>query len=150
MDNKRMNILLQVLVAVLTMEQLYLQWVGVVVPSFVMLCDVVRHYIENDSDNCCSRDESLSSHSRMQYIGRLVDCDDLTCVEQLRMNRAAFNRLCDLLRTEGKLKNSGSVSVKEQVAMFLYILGHDKKNRVIKLDFIRSGETVRVGTLIKF
>ncbi|GLT25958.1 hypothetical protein SLA2020_010560 [Shorea laevis] len=142
MDNKRMHILLQVLVVVLTMEQLYWHWVGVVVPSFVMLCDVVRHYIENDSDNYCSRDEFLSSHSRMQYIGRLVDCDNLTCVEQLRMNRAAFNRLCDLLRTEGKLKNSGSVSVKEQVAMFLYILGHDKKNRVIKLDFIRSGETV--------
>ncbi|GLT71732.1 hypothetical protein SLA2020_437300 [Shorea laevis] len=124
------------------MEQLYLHWVGVVVLSFVMLCDVVRHYIENDNDNCCSRDESLSSHSRMQYIGRLVDCDDLTCVEQLRMNRVAFNILCDLLRTEGKLKNSGSVSVKEQVAMFLYILGHDKKNRVIKLDFIRLGKTV--------
>ncbi|GLT81146.1 hypothetical protein SLA2020_525490 [Shorea laevis] len=58
------------------------------------------------------------------------------------MNWAAFNKLCDLLRTKGKLKNSGSVSVKKQVVMFLYILGHDKKNRVIKLDFIRSGETV--------
>ncbi|GLT38205.1 hypothetical protein SLA2020_124690 [Shorea laevis] len=58
------------------------------------------------------------------------------------MNRAAFNRLCDLLLTEGKLKNSGSVLVKEQVAMFLYILGHDKKNRVIKLNFIQSGESV--------
>ncbi|GLT45300.1 hypothetical protein SLA2020_191390 [Shorea laevis] len=67
-----------------------------------MLCDVVRHYIENDNDNYCSRDESLSSHSRMQYIGRLVDCDYLTCVEQLRMNRVTFNRLCDLLRTEGE------------------------------------------------
>nr|XP_011463536.1 PREDICTED: putative nuclease HARBI1 [Fragaria vesca subsp. vesca] len=32
--------------------------------------------------------------------------------------------------------------VDEMVAMFLFILGHHKKNRVIKFDFLRSGEMI--------
>ncbi|KAL8526195.1 hypothetical protein ACS0TY_015425 [Phlomoides rotata] len=34
------------------------------------------------------------------------------------------------------------VSVEEQVSMFLSILAHHKKNRVVKFDYHRSGQTV--------
>ncbi|XP_052627203.1 uncharacterized protein LOC128133717 [Lactuca sativa] len=58
------------------------------------------------------------------------------------MNRNAFTRLCDLLEQRGGLKNSKNMLVDEQVAMFLHVLAHNEKNRIIVERFKRSGETV--------
>ncbi|MFQ6657477.1 hypothetical protein Gotur_027135 [Gossypium turneri] len=40
------------------------------------------------------------------------------------------------------LKSSGNLLVYEQVAMFLHIISHHLKNRVIKHHFNRSRETI--------
>ena len=63
-------------------------------------------------------------------------------MEQLRMDRHTFTMLCSMLRTIGKLKDSKYVDVEEMVALFLHILAHHVKNRVIKFRFLRSGETI--------
>ncbi|KAH1107545.1 hypothetical protein J1N35_011313 [Gossypium stocksii] len=47
-----------------------------------------------------------------------------------------------MLQTLGGLKSSRNMLVDEQVAMFLHIISHHLKNRVIKHYFNRSGETV--------
>ncbi|KAK4382575.1 hypothetical protein Sango_2860500 [Sesamum angolense] len=47
-----------------------------------------------------------------------------------------------LYRTIGGVRPTKNVSVPEQVAMFLNVLSHHKKNCVVKHDFIRSGRTV--------
>ncbi|KAL8492208.1 hypothetical protein ACS0TY_023735 [Phlomoides rotata] len=60
----------------------------------------------------------------------------------LRMDRMAFNRFCQLLISVGGLKNSRNVIAREKVTMFLYILDHHTKNRAIKFQFKRSGQTV--------
>ncbi|WJX82893.1 hypothetical protein P8452_65599 [Trifolium repens] len=79
---------------------------------------------------------------RGEFLESLINGDDITCVNQLRMDIRSFRLLCGLLRTEGKLKEDGPVSVEEQVAMFLHILAHHSKNRVIKFLFKRSGQTI--------
>ena len=66
----------------------------------------------------------------------------MICVNQLRMDIRSFRSLCCLLRNEGKLKEDGLICTEEQVAMFLHILAHHSKNRVINFLFKRSGETV--------
>ncbi|XP_057779007.1 uncharacterized protein LOC130997608 [Salvia miltiorrhiza] len=58
------------------------------------------------------------------------------------MDRNTFGRLCTLLRELGGLTDGRYIKVEEQVAMFLSILAHHKKNRVVRFDFIRSGQTV--------
>ncbi|MFQ6667778.1 hypothetical protein Gotur_033681 [Gossypium turneri] len=58
------------------------------------------------------------------------------------MNRIAFFKLCEMLQTLGGLKSSRNMLADEQVAMFLHIISHHLKNRVIKHHFNRSGETV--------
>ncbi|CAL5428119.1 unnamed protein product [Camellia sinensis] len=63
------------------------------------------------------------------------------CHEQLRMNRHTFMRLCALIRTKG-VSDSKHVVLEEKVAMFLFVLGHHHKNRTVKFNFMRSGETV--------
>ncbi|XP_057419128.1 protein ALP1-like, partial [Lotus japonicus] len=77
----------------------------------------------------------------MSFMRRLIN-DDVTCVEQLRMDTNTFRVLCSLLLVEGGLKEDGLVPIEEQVAIFLHILAHHAKNRVIKFKFQRSGETV--------
>ncbi|KAK1441000.1 hypothetical protein QVD17_06836 [Tagetes erecta] len=79
---------------------------------------------------------------RKEYMHRLVYESDDTCLNQLRMNRATFVILCNMLESNGNLKASKYVQVDEQVAIFLYVLAHHVKNRVAKFLFHRSGETI--------
>ena len=50
--------------------------------------------------------------------------------------------MCFVVSDIGGLKGSRSMSVREIVAMFLYVLSHHKKNRSIGTYFIRSEKTV--------
>ncbi|KAL8457377.1 hypothetical protein ACS0TY_035294 [Phlomoides rotata] len=58
------------------------------------------------------------------------------------MNTDCFNRLCYLLRNLGGLRDTRNVSISEQIAIFLTVLSHHTKNRVVKHSFNRSGYTI--------
>ncbi|XP_020263332.1 uncharacterized protein LOC109839313 [Asparagus officinalis] len=58
------------------------------------------------------------------------------------MRSGAFMKLAEILRSNDLLRDSRHVTVDEQLAMTLNILGHKTKNRSIRSHFIRSGETV--------
>ncbi|PPD93831.1 hypothetical protein GOBAR_DD09137 [Gossypium barbadense] len=88
------------------------------------------------------RSYTLDFYAKRDYVKRLVYASDETCIEQVRMNRTAFLKLCEMLESIGGLKSSRNMLVDEQVAMFLHIISHHLKNRVIKHHFRRSGETV--------
>nr|KAJ0200715.1 hypothetical protein LSAT_V11C600336550 [Lactuca sativa] len=64
------------------------------------------------------------------------------CLSQLRMNRRCFARLCCMLETLGGLKATRYMNVDEQVAIFLHMIAHNVKNRVLTCCFHRSGETI--------
>ena len=65
-------------------------------------------------------------------LRRMVFNGDLECLENTRMDRHSFHRLCDMLKTTGRLSATRNMNVEEMVAMFLHIVAHDVKNRVIK------------------
>ncbi|KAA0036556.1 retrotransposon protein [Cucumis melo var. makuwa] len=73
---------------------------------------------------------------------RMIHGSDLVCRQSTRMDRRCFVILCHLLRTITGLTLTEVVDVEEMVAMFLHILAHDVKNRVIQREFMRSGETI--------
>ncbi|XP_038880502.1 uncharacterized protein LOC120072165 [Benincasa hispida] len=58
------------------------------------------------------------------------------------MDRRCFAILCTLLRTTGGLVGTEVVDVEEMVAMFLHILAHDVKNRVVRRQFVKLSDTV--------
>ena len=62
------------------------------------------------------------------------------------MDRNTFGRLCRLVRDRAGLIDQKFVTVEEQVAMFLSILSHHKKTRVVGHDFMRSSETASIYT----
>ncbi|KAL8503342.1 hypothetical protein ACS0TY_022179 [Phlomoides rotata] len=78
----------------------------------------------------------------MKNMSYLCEVSDEDCRDQLRMDRAAFHKLCFILQSVCGLKCSRRVSVSEKVAIFLYILAHHTKNRCVKFAFKWSGQTV--------
>ncbi|CAI9269445.1 unnamed protein product [Lactuca saligna] len=58
------------------------------------------------------------------------------------MTRRCFTKLCDMLHTLGGLRTSRHMDINEQVAIFLHIIAHNVKNRVMIGRFQRSGETI--------
>ena len=85
-----------------------------------------------------------------KIIHRLVYENDVASLDNLRMNRHIFTRLCRMLETFGGLRASKYVCFDEQVAMFLQ--AHHLKNRAIKFQFMRSEELISqfVSFSIKF
>ncbi|KAL1535062.1 hypothetical protein AAHA92_31162 [Salvia divinorum] len=79
---------------------------------------------------------------QVRHMSRLVSVSDVDCLSNLRMDRNTFGRLCILLRDVGGLRNGRFVMLEEQVAIFLGILAHHKKNRIVGFNFLRSGETI--------
>lgn len=79
---------------------------------------------------------------QVKRLHKMIGVTDVDCMVNLRMERNTFGRLCVLLRDLGGLVDGKYVSVEEQVALFLGILSHHKKNRVVGFDFCRSGQTI--------
>ncbi|KAL0545975.1 hypothetical protein IC582_015879 [Cucumis melo] len=72
----------------------------------------------------------------------MIHASDLVCRQSTRMDRRCSAILYHLLRTIGGLTSAKVIDVEEMVAMFLHILAHDVKNRIIQREFMRSGETI--------
>jgi hypothetical protein len=117
----------------------WLDMLHVVSMFFQLLCFVVENHFRKKS---LRAKYGHDFHLRRGELHRLCYESDTTCIEQLRMSRYAFKTLCNMLETMAGLKDTKHMLVDEQVAMFLYILAHHKKNRVIKYQFRRSGETI--------
>ncbi|KAL2893688.1 hypothetical protein RDABS01_009597 [Bienertia sinuspersici] len=88
-------------------------------------------------------DNSLKERltARILNIRSMIQGSDILCLDNLRMDRACFYKLCEMLRDVGKLKGNRNSSLEEMVALFLFTLSHDTKNRRTQLFFRRSGET---------
>ncbi|KAL6637093.1 hypothetical protein ACP70R_024665 [Stipagrostis hirtigluma subsp. patula] len=79
---------------------------------------------------------------RQNNLRFIYESDDTRCVDLLRMRRAPFFQLCDLFRSRELLRDSIHSTIEEQVAMFLHVVGHNQRFRVINLTFRRSVETI--------
>ena len=85
---------------------------------------------------------SAMDEERQRNLNLIYNCNDIECVNMLRMRRASFFHLCNLLRGRQLLRDSIHTSVEEQVAMFLHVVGHNQRFRVIHQSWRRSVETV--------
>ncbi|XP_050257984.1 uncharacterized protein LOC126703109 [Quercus robur] len=79
---------------------------------------------------------------REEYINSVLHGSERHCVNQLRMKPIAFHHLCHAL-TEGEhVRPTVHMSVTEQVFIFLHIIGHNVRFRVMGGRIYRSTETV--------
>ncbi|KAK6158944.1 hypothetical protein DH2020_006258 [Rehmannia glutinosa] len=80
--------------------------------------------------------------AQIDHMHALIHDTDPNFIQQLRMDRNTFARLCFLLENIGGLQRTRHVQISEQVAIFLSVLSRHKKNMVVKFDFKRSGYTI--------
>ncbi|KAL8545746.1 hypothetical protein ACS0TY_005752 [Phlomoides rotata] len=79
---------------------------------------------------------------QLTHMNRMYTVSELDCISNLRMDRNSFAHLCVMMRELGGLVDHRYVGVEEQVSMFLSLLAHHKKNRILKFNYIRSGQTI--------
>ncbi|XVF59148.1 hypothetical protein PTKIN_Ptkin07bG0252500 [Pterospermum kingtungense] len=60
------------------------------------------------------RSYSLDFYAKRDYVRRLLHDSDESCISQLRMNRAAFFKLCEMLKNIGGLKSTRNMLIDEQ------------------------------------
>ncbi|CAI0401884.1 unnamed protein product [Linum tenue] len=73
---------------------------------------------------------------------QVLDGPHELCREMFRMDKHVFHKLCSILRQRGLLRDTCGVMIEEQLAIFLNIIGHNERNRVIQERFQHSGETI--------
>ena len=78
---------------------------------------------------------------RKKNLDIIYNLSDKECIAMLRMSRTSFFALCNLFRQRGLVLDSVNASVEEQVSMFLHVVGHNQRFRVIHHSFKRSIET---------
>ena len=79
---------------------------------------------------------------REEYINSILHGSEGHCVDQIRMKPIAFHNLCHIL-TEGEhVHPTIHMSITEQVFIFLHIIGHNVRFRVMGSRIYRSTETV--------
>ena len=79
---------------------------------------------------------------RQANLNKIYNCNDTECINMLRMRRAPFFNLCNMFRERNMLRDTIHSSVEEQAAMFLHVVRHNQRFRVIHQNFRRSMETV--------
>ncbi|XP_015612739.1 uncharacterized protein [Oryza sativa Japonica Group] len=79
---------------------------------------------------------------RIEYLETKIWFNDTTCIDMLRLRKGSFFRFCKLFRDRGLLEDTIHMCIEEQVAMFLHTVGHNLRNRLVRTNYGRSGETV--------
>ncbi|KAF7841306.1 protein ALP1-like [Senna tora] len=89
-----------------------------------------------------SKSYTYDSYAKRARLRALVYASDTTCFNQIRKYRHTFDRLSGMLDIIGGLRPIKNMLMDDQVAIFLHILAHHVKNRVVQFEFERSGETL--------
>ncbi|KAG8382613.1 hypothetical protein BUALT_Bualt05G0095700 [Buddleja alternifolia] len=116
--------------------------------NFILLA-FYREYWDRKRHRCSTQVPNRLTYSlkskilkQIEYMHDLISYNDETCINNLRMSRNGFGRLCFILENVGGLSPTKNVLVSEQVAIFLSVLAHHTKNRIVKHHFKRSGYTI--------
>lgn len=83
-----------------------------------------------------------SSLTGKKYMEELMKGSSTVIYDEFRMTKSAFVELCNYFRSKNWLKKSKFLDVDEKMAMFLWTISHNNRNRSVKYRFQHSGETV--------
>ena len=78
------------------------------------------------------------------YMDSILNRGDRHCVEQIRMKPVVLYKLCDVLTSHDLLRSTQNVSIREQVIVFLQIIGQNQRFHFISGIYYRSVETIHL------
>ncbi|XP_057432473.1 uncharacterized protein LOC130725244 [Lotus japonicus] len=126
---------------VLTLFYIWRMYINILAMSGATLI-LVNDFLKRNQERAPLENSHIRDIARGSVIDRIIKSSDNNCIWELRMCRNTFSRLCELLKVQGGLIEDGKLMIEEQVAIFLNILAHHKKNRDIQVTYYRSGETI--------
>ena len=107
----------------------------------IVMCVMLLLVEELDSifDKKPCRTSILKGHD---YVLEILHGHEDRCYDQFRMDPHVFILFCEELKSKGNLTNSRYVTVQEQVAIFLLIISHNERVRLVAERFQHSGHTI--------
>jgi hypothetical protein len=116
------------------------QAAGMVVVMVSFVVNRLRRISEEETIPYGPRTEA--EKHRQSTLQMMYNYNDVECIAMLRMKRVPFFSLCNLLRSRKLVLETVGCPVEEQVAMFIHVVGHNQRFRVVHQSFRRSIETV--------
>ncbi|KAJ9562935.1 hypothetical protein OSB04_008095 [Centaurea solstitialis] len=100
---------------------------------------IARRRLHNGNrNNALSREDMLHRRQvREEMLHELLMGGK--CRQLIRMSENAFKILCQKLESDGGIRSTQRMSIEEQVARFLHIVGNDFRNRFVSFFYRRSG-----------
>ncbi|CAM0902883.1 unnamed protein product [Alopecurus aequalis] len=86
--------------------------------------------------------EIIEEKIKEYLLKDMYDGAKVACYDQLRLTKRNFHDLCAMLREKCGLCDSVYVAVEEKVAMFLLVVGHGLKMRLLRGQYKRSLWTI--------
>ncbi|KAJ6672698.1 hypothetical protein OIU85_013980 [Salix viminalis] len=86
--------------------------------------------------------KELSLPNGAKFVDVVLSGQSDHCLENFRMDKQAFYKLCDILQGKGLLRHTNRIKIEEQLAIFLFIIGHNLRTRAVQELFRYSGETI--------
>lgn len=83
-----------------------------------------------------------SESKQTKFVDDVLRGPNDSCLENFRMDKQAFYKLCDILLTRGLLRHTNRIKIEEQLAIFMFIVGHNLRTRAVQELFRYSGETI--------
>ncbi|KAJ8771967.1 hypothetical protein K2173_027144 [Erythroxylum novogranatense] len=92
--------------------------------------------------NFIPKELSLSVTNGTKFVDEVLSGESERCLENFRMDKQVFYKLCDTLQARGLLRHTNRIKIEEQLAIFLFIVGHNLRTRAVQELFKYSGETI--------
>ncbi|XP_052180401.1 uncharacterized protein LOC127793743 [Diospyros lotus] len=94
-------------------------------------------------ENYIPKDISQPSMSKgTKFVDEVLNGQNERCLENFRMDKHVFYKLCDILQARGLLRHTNRIKIEEQLAIFMFIIGHNLRTRAVQELFRYSGETI--------
>lgn len=99
---------------------------------------------ENDgvSGSHIPKELSRLASTGLKFVDEVLNGQNELCLENFRMDKDVFYKLCDILQGKGLLRHTNRIKIEEQLAIFLFIIGHNLRTRAVQELFRYSGETI--------
>ncbi|KAL5142855.1 hypothetical protein HKD37_09G025955 [Glycine soja] len=77
-----------------------------------------------------------------KFIDEVLNGQNECCLDNFRMDKHVFYKLCDILQAKGLLRHTNRIKIEEQLGIFMFIIGHNLRTRAVQELFRYSGETI--------
>ena len=111
--------------------------------EIILLVVIIYWYLRRRASTRIERvRDNTSALTGHAYTQELLSGSNTQCHELMRLSRETFIMLCNHFKQKNWLHSSRHISVEEKMAMFLTIIAHNERFRMVKRRFQHSTRTI--------